>query len=76
MRIWLLWAPSDGDDMPWLADAVDEYTIEEHGDFPPEYKKRREDFKCREMMIDISEKAVRALFEPPLVKATILDGEP
>lgn len=72
MRIYTLWHQGDNNDAPWIIDAVDEYTIDNNCEFPPEYLKKREDIHVRELIIDVPEKAVRALFESPDVKATIV----
>ena len=76
MKIWTLWHRADDDDAPWLVDAVDEYTIDNNCEFPPAYLKHRESPLVREMIIDVPEKAVRALFEAPDVKATVVEPEP
>jgi hypothetical protein len=75
MIVYTLWHAGDGDDAPWIVDAVDEYTIDNNCEFPPEYRKRREDIHVRELIIDVPEKDVRALFETPAVKATIVKKE-
>lgn len=72
MRIYTLWHQGDENDAPWIVDAVDEYTIDNNCEFPPEYLKKREDLHVRELIIDVPEKAVRALFDSPDVKATIV----
>jgi hypothetical protein len=70
MRIFTLWHAGDGDDLPWLVTAVDEYTVDENG-FPPDYQKKREDPFVRELILQVPTKAVRALFDTPTVEATI-----
>ena len=72
MIIYTLWHAGDDGGAPWIVDAVDEYTIDNNCDFPPEYLKKREDIHVRELILDVPEKAVRALFGPPTVKATIV----
>lgn len=73
MIIHTLWhAGSDGD-VPSLIDAVDEYTVDSNDAFPPEYLKRRADPLVRELLIDVPAVAVRALFDPPVVKGTVKD---
>jgi hypothetical protein len=72
MMIYTLWHAGDGDDLPWLVTAVDEYTVDENGGFPPEYFKRREDKLVRELILQVPMKAVSALFESPTVEATII----
>jgi len=73
MRIHTLWHASDpgSGDMPWLTDAVDEYTIEDNGDLPPDYKKKRADPLVRELIINIPEQAVRDLFESPEIEGVV-----
>lgn len=72
MLIHTLWHDSDpgGGEMPWLADAVDKYTVESNG-FPPEFEKKRKDPNCRRLDIVVSENAVRNLFQPAQVKGRI-----
>ncbi len=71
MMIWTLWEdPGDGD-MPYLVDAYDEYTKENCGEVPPAYQaKIDEDPKRKELILEISEGAVRALWEPKKIKAS------
>jgi hypothetical protein len=73
MLIYTLWHEGDDGSIPWLVDAVDEYTIDSMGEYPPEYLKKRDYIHVRELVIDVSEKAVRALFEPPVVKAQVVE---
>jgi hypothetical protein len=72
MRIYTLWHAGDGDDLPWLTDAVDEYTVDENGGFPPEYQKKRADVLVRELVLQVPTKAVRALFDTPEIEATVI----
>ena len=72
VRIYTLWHRGDGDDAPWIIDAVDEYTIDNNGEFPPPYLKKREDVNVRELILDVPEAAVRGLFDSPSVKATVV----
>ena len=74
MRIYTLWHQGDNDDIPWLTDAVGEYTVDEY-DFPPSYLQKRADPLVRELILDVPEKAVRALFDSPSVKATVVKEE-
>ena len=64
-------------DMPWALDVVDEYTIESHGELPPEYaKKLTPDGTLRDrrqLIVEIPDSAVRKLFESPTVKGTIVE---
>lgn len=75
MKIYTLWAPGDatGDELPWLVDAVDEYTIDSNGDIPPTYKKHQEEGKgtYRELIIEVPEKAVIAIFAVPTLIAKL-----
>lgn len=75
MIVHTLWHRGDDNDAPWIVDAVDEYTLDNNCEFPPEYLKKREDINIRELIIDIPEAAVRALFEAPTVKATVKKAE-
>jgi hypothetical protein len=72
MRIYTLWHEGDDGDMPYIIDAVDEYTLDNNGEFPPPYLEKRADIHVRELIIDVPEAAVRALFEAPGVKATVV----
>lgn len=74
-RIFTLWQHDGSDVMPWIVDAVDEYTMEEVGGFPEEYaKKKAADPKLRELVIDIPDDAVRRLFHTPVVKGKVEQG--
>ncbi len=74
MKIFTLWVAGDDEDMPWLLDAVDEYTVENCG-FPDSFLAHQRDYPdAREMIIDIPEDAVRKLFLAPTVKATVVEG--
>lgn len=72
MRVYTLWHEGDPDEFPWILDAVDQYTVDSNGEFPPPYLKHRSDVLVRELIIDISDDAVRALFSAPTVKATVV----
>ena len=72
MRIYTLWHRGDDDEAPWIIDAVDEYTIDNNGEFPPPYLKKREDINVRELILDVPEAAVHGLFDSPSVKATVV----
>lgn len=74
MRIYTLWQrEGSGDqDIPWIVDAVDEYTIDNNGEVPAEYLKKRANINVRELVIDIPEAAVRKLFDSPEVKAKVV----
>ena len=76
MIIYTLWHAGDDNEAPWIVDAVDEYTVDNNCEFPPEYLKKRADILVRELVIDVPEDAVRALFEAPSVKATIVKESP
>jgi hypothetical protein len=73
VRIYTLWQHA-GEDAPYIIDAVDEFTIDNNCEFPPNYVKKRNDVLVRELVIDVPESAVRGLFESPGVKATVVDG--
>ena len=73
MRIYTLWHEGQGGDMPWLVGAVDEYTLEEINDFPPEYAEKRGQREHRELVLVVPEAAVRGLFESPEVKVRIAE---
>ncbi len=73
MLIYTLWErENDKDtDIPWIVEAVDEYTIDNNCEFPADYLKKRESVNVREMVIDVPEDAVRNLFDSAHVKATV-----
>jgi hypothetical protein len=73
MKIFTLWHEGDLGDAPWIVDAVDEYTVEDC-EFPPEYAKKRAMPEHRELIIDVPEKVVRALFESPGVIAKVVES--
>jgi hypothetical protein len=74
MRIHTLWQHDGSDDVPWILDAVDEYTIENHSGLPPDYAdKMKNNPALRELIIEIPEAAVRALFRPKAIKAEVVD---
>jgi len=76
MRIYTLWHAGDDDEVPWIVDAVDEYTVDNNGEFPPPYAAKRALPEHRELILDVPEKGVRALFEAPTVKVTVVqDGK-
>jgi hypothetical protein len=73
MRIYTLWHEGQGGDLPWLVGAVDEYTVDENrGKFPENYAELRARVYHRELIIDIPQKAVSALFESPEVEAKVV----
>jgi hypothetical protein len=74
MKIFTLWHEGDPGDAPWIVDAVDEYTVDNNCEFPPEYVKKRAMVEHRELIIDVPEKAVRALFESPGVAAKVVES--
>jgi hypothetical protein len=71
MRLYTLWHQGDEGDAPWIVDAVDEYTLDNNCEFPPQYLQKRADIHVRELILDVPEDAVRALFASPSVKATV-----
>jgi len=72
MRVYTLWHAGDDGEVPWILNAVDEYTVDNNCEFPPPYLKARADIQVRELIIDIPESAVRALFSAPSVKASVI----
>lgn len=76
MRVFTLWHEGDAGEIPWILDAVDQYTIDNNGEFPPPYLKHRADIDVREMIIDIPEAAVRALFSAPSIRGTVIKNDP
>lgn len=76
MRVYTLWhAPEDELSAPYLVDAVDEYTLDELGEWPEEYAKRRTDPKIRELTLDVPDRAVTKLFESPTVTVKVADAD-
>jgi hypothetical protein len=73
MRVYTLWQrESETDtDLPWCVDAVDEYTVDEN-ELPKSYIEKRNNVHVRELILDIPEKAVRELFDAPVVKAAVV----
>ena len=76
MIIYTLWHKGDDGEAPWIVDAVDEYTVDNNCEFPPTYLKHREDIHVRELILEVPEKDVRALFDAPTVKATVKKDAP
>lgn len=72
MKIYTLWHEGQGGDIPWLVGAVDEYTVDENNGFPEAYAEMRDRIYHRELVIDVPENAVRALFAAPEVKGAIV----
>lgn len=73
MRIFTLWHVGDDGDIPWLVDAVDEYTVDANDGFPPPYAEKRKQPEHRELIIDVPTNAIRALFDSPVVKAEVVE---
>lgn len=71
MKIRTIWQhnPDEPDVMPWILDAVDEYTEEECNGLPDRYP--APSAHRRELIIDIPESAVRNLFAVPEVKGEV-----
>ena len=69
MKIYTLWHEGD-DGIPWLLNAVDEYCVEENG-WPSAYLTDKAKPHVREVVIDLSEKAIKEVFAPPPIKGTI-----
>jgi hypothetical protein len=76
MRVYTLWHEGDAGEVPWILDAVDQYTLNNSCEFPALYIRNRADTQVREMIIDIPEDAVRALFSVPSVKGTVIRDDP
>ncbi len=76
MKIYTLWQ-HEGDEtaMPWLVNAIDEYTIEENDGFTADYTKDRAKLNVREIILDVPDRAVTKLFQSPEVKATVCEPE-
>ena len=76
LRIHTLWESSEdldsSPDIPWLVAAADEYTLSD-GD-PSTYETAKAKKARRELIIEIDEDAVRTLFDPKVVKGTVVDG--
>lgn len=72
MKIYTLWHAGDDGDIPWIVDAVDEFTVDNNCEFPPDYQKKRQDPLIRELIIDVPSEAIRSLFDSPGVKATVV----
>jgi hypothetical protein len=73
MKIYTLWQhEGDSCELPFLVGAVDEYTVEENDGFPEDYAALRALPRHRELVIEVPLKAVRALFESPSVKGSIV----
>ena len=69
MIIYTLWQNDAGDDeMPWLVDSVDEYTVEDGGGFPAEYQQHKLKIGVRELLISIPDEKVLSLFVAPTVR--------
>lgn len=83
MKITTAWAESEVDgEMPWLVSAYDEFTQDAWGGGVPDFyteavRKHGPDAEgrgpnVRELIIEIPEAAVRALFEAPVVEAEVM----
>lgn len=75
MRVYTLWHEGDAGEVPWIIDAVDQYTVNNNCEFPPPYLKHRADIHVMELIIDVPEDAVRALFSAPSVRATVIKDD-
>lgn len=74
MRLICLFVNEDSDsDTAWLADAVDEYTVDSLGELPELYieKKKKYGAKARELIVEIPDSAVEKLFQAPVVKGKV-----
>jgi hypothetical protein len=74
MRIYTLWQRENENDtdIPFIVDAVDEYTLDNNCEFPAKYVEKRADINVRELVLDVPEAAVRTLFDSPGVKAAVV----
>lgn len=69
MRIHTLWHSGDDDEMPWMLDAVDEYTIDSNNGFPESYKEKLAKYPtARELIIEVPDDHVEKLFRAVIVK--------
>lgn len=68
MFIYILFrnAGDAADNLPWVVQAVDEYSVEECG-FPENYVAERAKPDTREARISVKDKDVDALFEPAVI---------
>lgn len=64
--LYTLWQ-DNGEDIPYLIDSVDEYTLDELNGYPEEYDKKRKQPGVRELLIKFPDKEVLKLFIPPTV---------
>jgi hypothetical protein len=71
MRVYTLWHAGDTGEVPWIINAVDQYTLD-NCECPAPYLKHLADIHVRELIIDIPEDAVRRLFSAPSISATVL----
>ena len=71
MIIYTLWAKSDAGELPYIIDAVDEYVVEETGDFPSVYQQRKDNPDVREVIITVPDNKIVALFTPPTIHGAI-----
>lgn len=73
MRIYCLFRrePHSPNDMPWLVDAVDEYTINDVGT-PKKYAEEAKDPNTREIVLIIRDRRVEDLFKSPEVEAKVV----
>lgn len=72
MKVFTLWHRGDDQDPPWIIDAVDELTVDNNSEFPPDYIQRRVDINVRELVIEVPDDAPEALFGSPTVKAEVV----
>lgn len=73
MLIYTLWEreTATSTNLPWLVDAVDEYTIDELGEAPESYRERLKNPNVRELVIDIKQSVVENLFDPPVTPGEV-----
>lgn len=70
MKIYTLWQHDGSEDVPWMIAACDEFTVEAHSGFPPDYENHRGP-GIREMVIEIPTSVAVNLFNPALVEGVV-----
>lgn len=68
-------ASEDDTDMPWVVEATDEYSIDECNGFPEGYAKERAKPLTKEILVDVSDSAIEALFESPVVNGKVVKSD-
>lgn len=77
MNIFTIWEKQkdNDDDMPWLVDMIDEYTVEESGEFPESYIRSKMLPERREIIITVPDKAILDAFEITAIKGTVVKSD-